>query len=52
MVGYWAHAKRKLDEALQTLPKEKRQDSLVAISECYCTRLFQLEQSLMDLTPE
>ena len=47
-----AHARRKFDEALQTLPKEKRQESLAAAGECYCTRLFQLEQSLMDLTPE
>ena len=52
VVGCWAHARRKFDEALQTLPKEKRQDSLAATGECYCTRLFQLEQSLMDLTPE
>ena len=52
VVGCWAHARRKFDEALQTLPKEKRQNSLAATGECYCTRLFQLEQSLMDLTPE
>ena len=52
VVGCWAHARRKFDEALQTLPKEKRQDSLAATGECYCTRLFQLEQSLMDLTPD
>ncbi len=47
-----SHARRKFDEALQMLPKEKRQDSLAATGECYCTRLFQLEQSLIDLTPE
>lgn len=52
VVGCWAHARRKFDEALQTLPKEKRQESLAAAGECYCTRLFQLEQSLMGLTPE
>ena len=52
VVGCWAHARRKFDEALQTLPKEKRQDSLAATGECYCTRLFQLEQSLVELTPE
>lgn len=49
VVGCWAHARRKFDEAL---PKEKRQDSLAAAGECYCTRLFQLEQSLVGLTPE
>lgn len=47
-----AHARRKFDEALQTLPKEKRQDSLAATSECYCTRLFHLEQSFAELTPK
>lgn len=52
VVGCWAHARRKFDEALQTLPKEKRQDSLAAVGECYCTKLFQLEQSLAELTPE
>ena len=51
-VGCWAHARRKFDEALQTLPKEKRQDYLAATGECYCTRLFQLEQSLAELTLE
>lgn len=52
VVGCWAHARRKFDEALQTLPKEKRQESLAATGECYCTRLFQLEQALVELTPE
>ena len=52
VVGCWAHARRKFDDALQILPKEKRQESPAATGECYCTRLFQLEQPLMDLTPE
>lgn len=52
VVGCWAHARRKFDEALQTLPKGKRQDSLVATDEFYCTRLFHLELSLVELTPE
>ena len=34
-VGCWIHARKKFDEALQTLPKEKRQDSLVTTGECY-----------------
>lgn len=49
VVGYRAHARRKFDEKL---PKEKRQDLLAATGECYCTRLFQLEQSLAELTAE
>ena len=52
VVGCWAHARRKFDEALQTLPKEKRKGSLAATGECYCTRLFQLEESFAELTPE
>lgn len=52
VVGCWAHARRKFDEALQTIPKEERKHSLAATGECYCTRLFQLEESFADLTPE
>ena len=52
MVGCWAHARRKFDEALQTLPKEMQKDSPAAIGECDCSRLFKLEQALAELTPE
>ena len=52
VVGCWAHARRKFDEALQTLPKEKQQGSLAAVGECYCTKLFQLEETLSELTAE
>ena len=52
MVGCWAHARRKFDEALQTLPKEMQKDSPAAIGECYCSRLFKLEQAFAELTPE
>ena len=45
MVGCWAHARRKFDEALQTLPKEMQKDAPAAIGECYCSRLFRLEQA-------
>ena len=52
VVGCWAHARRKFDEALQTLPKEMQKDSPAAIGECYCPRLFKLEQAFAELTPE
>ena len=52
VVGCWAHARRKFDEALQTIPKEDRKGALAATGECYCTRLFQLEEALAELTPE
>ena len=52
VVGCWAHARRKFDEAMSTLPQEKRKDSPAAIGECYCSQLFELEQALAELTPE
>ena len=52
VVGCWAHARRKFDEALQTLPKEMQKDSPAAIGECYCSRLFKLEQAFAELAPE
>ena len=52
VVGCWAHARRKFDEALSTLPQEKRKDSPAAIGECDCSRLFKLEQALAALVPE
>ena len=52
VVGCWAHARRKFDEALQVLPKEGRKGSLAATGECYCTRLFQLEESFAESMPE
>ena len=52
VVGCWAHARRKFDEALQTVPKEERKNSLAVTGECYCTRLFRLEESFAGLTPE
>ena len=52
VVGCWAHARRKFDEALQTLPKEMQKDAPAAIGECYCSRLFKLEQAFAELAPE
>ena len=52
VVGCWAHARRKFDEALGPLPQEKQKDSPAAIGECYCSQLFKLEQALAELTPE
>ena len=52
VVGCWAHARRKFNEALSTLPQEKRKDSPAAMGEWYCSQLFKLEQALAELTPE
>lgn len=52
VVGCWAHARRKFNEALQVLPEESRKDSQAAVGERYCTELFRIEQALAELTPE
>ena len=52
VVGCWAHARRKFDEALGTMPQEKQKDSPAAIGEWYCSQLFKLEQAFAELTPE
>ena len=52
VVGCWAHARRKFDEALQVLAPEARKDSQAAVGECYCSKLFRMEQQFAELTPE
>ena len=52
IVGCWAHARRKFNEALQVLPEESRKDSQAAIGERYCTELFRIEKQLAVLSPE
>jgi transposase len=52
VVGCWAHARRKFDEALNALDKDARKGSLAATGECYCSRLFQLEEAFAELPPE
>jgi hypothetical protein len=52
VVGCWAHARSKFDEALNALNKDARKGSLAATGESYCSRLFQLETTFEDLTPE
>ena len=52
VVGCWAHARRKFNEALTAVPREQQPASKPAEALCYFAKLFQLEQSLADLTPE
>ena len=52
VVGCWAHARRKFNEALQVLPEESRKDSQAAMGERYCTELFRIEKQLAVLSPE
>ena len=52
VVGCWAHLRRKFDEMLQTIPKEKRASSDAAKGIAYCDKLFHLEKQFTSLTPE
>ena len=52
VVGCWAHARRKFDEALKSTPKQEQQHSGAAIGKRYCDRLFAIEKRLTALPPE
>lgn len=53
LVGCWAHARRKFDEALKALPEEKRNKAVAAREGLeFCNRLFAIERDLKDATPE
>jgi hypothetical protein len=53
LVGCWAHARRKFDEALKALPEDKRNAAVAAREGLeYCNRLFAIERELKDKTPE
>ncbi|XWX61201.1 IS66 family transposase [Desulfitobacterium sp. AusDCA] len=46
VVGCWAHARRKLDEALKALPAKDREGSLALRGKRYCDTLFNIEEQL------
>ncbi|OIQ57531.1 transposase IS66 family protein [Moorella thermoacetica] len=53
LVGCWAHARRKFDEALKALPEDKRTAAVAAREGLeFCNRLFTIERDLKDKTPE
>lgn len=52
VVGCWAHARRKFDELLQTIPKDKRDSSAAAKGIAYCDKLFRFEKQFALLSPE
>ena len=53
LVGCWAHARRKFDEALKALPAHLK-DSPVPAKEGlqFCNQLFAVERATQDMTPE
>lgn len=52
VVGCWAHARRKFDEAVNSLPKSEQKGSSAIIGQEYCNKLFSIEDKLKCLTPE
>lgn len=53
LVGCWAHARRKFDEALKALPDPKRAAAVAAREGLeFCNQLFAIERELKDATPE
>lgn len=51
VVGCWAHARRKFDEAMKSMPKGKAKGSSAAQGLAYCTMLFEIEKGLVELPP-
>lgn len=53
LVGCWAHARRKWDEAIKSLPKGSDSSSLAVRKGLdYCNKLFELERKYEKYTPE
>jgi len=52
IVGCWAHARRKFDEALKSLPQKDRESSNAARGKQYCDKLFELERKFADMIPK
>lgn len=50
IVGCFAHARRKFDEAIKGLNKKARSDSVAMIGKRFCDKLFALERDFAGLT--
>jgi len=52
-VSCWSHARRGFDEAIKSLPADKRNAPVAARDGLnYCNQLFKIERGLKDATPE
>lgn len=52
-VSCWSHARRGFDEAIKSLPTDKRGTLVAArVGLDYCNQLFKIERGLKDATPE
>lgn len=52
VVGCFAHARRKFDEALKSLPERDRDGSNALRGKRYCDQLFAIEKELEKFSPE
>lgn len=53
LVGCWAHARRKFNEALKALPAEKSTVAVAAKEGLeFCNKLFAIEREIKELSPE
>ena len=52
VVGCWAHARRKFDEALNALPPKQREGTAALTGLEYCNKLFAWEERFKELPPE
>ena len=52
VVGCWAHARRKFENALKALSKDEQKNAHAAVGVAYCTELFRLEQKFAEMTAE
>lgn len=52
VVGCLAHARRKFDEAVNSLPKSEQKESSAMIGQRFCDKLFSIEDELIALSPE
>jgi transposase len=52
VVGCFAHARRKFDEAVKGLSKKDRADSNAMVGKKFCDKLFALERDFADLTAD
>ncbi|GHU40643.1 transposase [Clostridia bacterium] len=50
IVGCFAHARRKFDEALKGLSKKDQADSVAMVGKKFCDKLFALERNFAELT--
>jgi len=52
VVGCWAHARRKFDEALNALPPNQREGTAALTGLEYCNKLFAWEEQCKKFSPE